>query len=152
MQLFVPVDTGLCEIPPPGLWTLITKAFLGGKMKKYLALVFVLVLGIATGCGKKVPIHTGAVSNLDSYAYDLLLVEQSAIKSARADFAAGNLPAEAKAPLNAAIAQYNTTQAAWQTYHASGGDGTKLQEALNSLVSAVAEVQKLLGKAPAPIV
>lgn len=120
-------------------------------MRKYLALMFVLTLGVATGCSKKVAVHPMAISNLDSYAYDLLLVEDAALRSARADFVAGNLPVEAKAPLNAAIAQYNIAQASWKTYHAAGGDATKLQQALDALVTAVGEVQKLLGKSPAPI-
>lgn len=120
-------------------------------MRKYLALVCLLSLGISSGCAKKIAVHTNAVSNLDSYAYDLLIVEQDSISQARRDFQAGNLPAEAKAPLNAAIAQYDTTLAAWNSYHASQGDATKLQEALNALVATVGELQKILGKKPGPV-
>lgn len=120
-------------------------------MRKYLALICLLSLGIASGCAKKVAIHPGAVSNIDSYSYDLLIGEQSALTQASADFKAGNLPSEAKAPLNAAIASYNVALAAWQSYHASGGDASKLQAATSALIAAVGELQKVLGKNPATV-
>lgn len=121
-------------------------------MRKYLSLILLLTLGVASGCAKKVPIHPGAVSNIDSYTYDLLLVEQPALESAKKDFEAGNLPTEAKTPLNAAIAEFNTTYAAWDAYHRGVSvDADKLQASVNALVAAVAALQKSLHKPPAPI-
>lgn len=121
-------------------------------MRKYLALICLLTIGIATGCAKKVPIHPGAVSNVDSYTYDMLLVEQPALESAKADFLAGKLPEGAKDPMNAAIVQFNTTYAAWDAYHKGvSTDADKLQASVNALVAAVAALQKALNKPPAPV-
>lgn len=112
---------------------------------KYTVLVLLLAL---TGCHKAVPVHPGAISNLDSYAYDILLVEQAAINQARAQYLGGTLPANAKAPLNAAIDQYNITMSAWKSYHASGAGQDKLQQALNALVGAVGALEKVLQHTP----
>jgi len=121
-----------------------------------LVTVAVLCLSIAltVGCQKKpvVAVHPGAVSNLDSYAYDILLVESAALDSAIADYHAGKVPEGAKSYLNDAIRQFNLTQAAWHGYHDNHatGDESKLRDALNSLVSLVAELQQVLGKSPTP--
>lgn len=118
-------------------------------MKQTLLLVLCLLF---TGCNKTaVPTHPGAISNVDSYAYDVLLVEQDVINTARADYMAGKLPPAAKDLLNAAIAQYNVAQSAWQSYHASGGDATALQTAINALIGAVGGLQQALGKTPTTV-
>lgn len=114
-------------------------------------LLFALMFCI--GCPSGGPaVHPGSVSNVDSWAYDILTVEQDAINQARTDFKAGNLPASAKEPLNTAIAQYNVALAAWQSYHAGlTTDATALQNSVNALVGAFGEVQKLIGKKPASL-
>lgn len=119
-------------------------------MKLKSIIVVCVVLLVTLGCHKQVAVHPGAVSNLDSYTYDVLLVEQDAISTAKTAYLAGNLPPAAKDPLNYAIAQYNTTQAAWQAYHSGGGDATKLQQALTSLVAAVGELQKIIKPSQKP--
>lgn len=115
-------------------------------------LVTVVLLSALLGCAKSVTVHPGATSSLDSYGYDVLLVEQAVLNQARANYLAGSLPAQAKAPLNAAIRQFNVTQAAWQAYHANGEGAPALQQALTTLISVVAELQRVLGQAvkPAP--
>lgn len=122
-------------------------------MLKRIKLVPFLLILVLLGCAKKVEVHPGAISNLDSYTFDLLLVEQDALNQAKADFQAGKLPVAAKDALNYAISQYNITQAAARAYHDGGGDATKLQQALASLVAAVGELQKLIAptKKPVPI-
>ena len=125
-------------------------------MKKLLLIPIMVVLMLLSslGCaGKKVvAVHPGSVSDYDSYAYDLLLTEQAAITEARAQFVAGKLPAEAHDPLNKASNQYNATLAIWKAYHATGGDATALQQAINVLVATVGALQGVLGKpAPAPL-
>ncbi len=118
-------------------------------IKTFIVLLAVL---LSTGCAKKIPLHPGAISDFDSYAYDLLLVEQSAISEARAQFVAGTLPAAAHDSLNTAIDRYNDAEVIWKSYHASGEDSTELQKALNALVSAVGALQRTLGKpGPEPI-
>jgi hypothetical protein len=116
-------------------------------MKQLLIVLMLALPALNFGCATKVPVHPGAVSNIDSYAYDLLLVEQEAINSARTAFLAGQLPPNAKAPLNAAIAQYNITLGAWQGYHSGATkDSTVLQGAVDALVGAVGALQTSLGK------
>lgn len=126
--------------------------YIQGATIATIVLYFLVIT--STGCGlfkQKVPVHPGAVSNLDSYAYDILLVEQSTLNSAVASFKAGTLPPNAKDPLNGAIQQYNTAQGAWQAYHAGGGNGTVLQQALDALIGAVGQLQKSLGASPSQI-
>ncbi len=118
-------------------------------MKSYITLVFITLL--MTGCAKTVAVHPGSISNFDSYAYDILLVEQDALNTARAQYAAGQLPASAKTVLNNAIAQYNATEVAWQSYHASGSGQSTLQQSLDGLVALVGALQQMLNKTPAPV-
>ena len=119
------------------------------KQTAVLCLLFTIQL--LAGCNKKIPVHPNAISNLDSYSYDILLVEQSTINSAVASYKAGTLPATAKAPLNTAIDQYNVAQGAWQSYHAGGGNGTVLQQAIDALIGAVGQLQQTLGASPSQI-
>ena len=97
------------------------------------------------------PVHPGAISNLDSYAYDVLISEQAAITSARTQYMQRALPENAKAPLNAAIDQYNVTMSAWQSYHLSKQGETALQQALNSLIAAVGALERALQKQPSSV-
>lgn len=113
-------------------------------MKKLAVLLFSLMLCV--GCAKKVPIHPGSISNLDSYSYDVLLAEQDVLNAAKADFLAGNLPNSSKDALNAAIKQYNVTQDLWQGYHANGANADALSQGLSALVTSVGDIQKLRGK------
>jgi hypothetical protein len=119
---------------------------------KQLSTALTLLGVLATvGCGKKVAVHPGAISNLDSYAYDVLLAEQDVLNQAKSDYQAGTLGDNAKAPLNAAIAQYNVTQDLWQTYHATGAGADKLSQAVAVLVTLLGDIQKLRGKSTAPV-
>ncbi len=120
----------------------------------YVGLIITLAFIVVgqSGCLKKLAIHPGSISSLDSYAYDLLLVEQDSINQARALYLSNSLPATAKVPLNDAIKQYNVTLAAWSAYHATTQGADKLQQALDSLVAAVGEVQKILNKKATPAV
>ena len=117
---------------------------------KRIVLAFLLVSLV--GCHKKIAFHPGAVSNLDSYAFDLLLVEQDVLAQARTDYMNGRLPDAARPAFNAAASQYNITQAAWQAYHSGhASNDSVLQDALNALVAAVGQLQQVLGKKPVPI-
>jgi hypothetical protein len=118
-------------------------------MRRLVVATIITLTLFTLGCAKKISVHPGAISNFDSYAYDVLLVEQDVLNQAKADVISGTLPASTKDKVNVAIAQYNTTQALWQTYHASGVGADKLDQALALLVTAVGEIQKLRGKAPA---
>jgi hypothetical protein len=123
-------------------------------LRTLVAIWLVLSVMLLGGCAAKktVAIHPRAISNLDSYTYDILLVEQDAINAARASYASGQLPEQAKPYLAKAIDQYNVTQGAWHAYHDQhAGNESALQDALNALIGAVAQLEQVLGKAPAPV-
>ena len=115
--------------------------------------IIALLLFISVGCAKlglqKPAMHPGAISNLDSWAYDILIVEQDAIGTAKAQYDSSQLPPSAKVPLNAAIDQYNIAIAAWKTYHASGQGQPALQQALDALIAAVGALEQALHRQPA---
>jgi len=118
-----------------------------------VVLITILVFSVVgiTGCAKKISIHPGSISSLDSYAFDILLVEQDAINQAKTTYLSGGLPPEAKAPLNVAIDQYNAAEAAWQNYHKTGAGQSTLQQALDALVIGVGTLQNILHKTPTPV-
>lgn len=118
-------------------------------MKRLLCILALITASL--GCGKKVTVHPGAISNLDSYAYDVLLVEQDVLNQAKADYQSGALGDAAKAPLNGAIKQYNITQDLWQSYHAGGNNADVLSKSLSALVTLVGDIQKLRGKSATPV-
>ncbi len=105
-----------------------------------------------TGCAAfqtKVPVHPGAVTNVDSYAYDSLLIAQQIIAGARADYLAGNFTPSAKNTLNSAISSYNVAEASWQSYHAgTTKDSTALQQAIVAMQGAVSALIQLKTSAP----
>src|SRR6266568_9100127 len=115
--------------------------------------IIALLLIASVGCAKlglqKATIHPGAISNLDSYAYDILIVEQDAIGTAKAQYDSSQLPPSAKPALNAAIDQYNIAIAAWKIYHASGQGQPALQQALDALIAAVGALEQALHRQPA---
>jgi hypothetical protein len=120
---------------------------------KLRAWVVILTLLSGIGCAKKASApHPGAISNLDSFSYDVLLTEQAVLNQAKAELQAQTIPASTKPFLNAAINQYNVAEEAWQGYHASQQGADKLQLAINALITAVAALQKEIGRpAPGPI-
>ncbi len=120
---------------------------------RYAVLLFIAItMTLTTGCAKKtVAVHPGAISNFDSYAYDILLVEQDAINQAKAAYTANSLPPEAKDPLNYAITQYNAAQTAWQAYHANGANQSTVQQAIDALIAAVGILHNILNKKPTPV-
>lgn len=111
------------------------------KMRIITAVAAVL---LTVGCAKKVAVHPGAISNLDSYAYDVLLTEQDVLNQAKADVGTGTL--NAKTEVNAAILQYNTTLALWNTYHANGSNADALTQSVSALVTLLGQIQKIRGK------
>lgn len=122
-----------------------------------LVILVILTMIAGVGCQKNVTPHPNQLSSLDGTAYDSLLVAQAALSQAKADVAAGKIPAAAKPMLNTAIVAYNTARADWLIYRdvAQGfqtGDATalsaKLQVDLAALTTAIAQIQKLTGVTP----
>jgi hypothetical protein len=93
---------------------------LGNRMPglKVLAplLLVPLVLSMTACAAVHYTVHPGAMNQVDSAAYDALLVAESAIDQGRTDFQAGRLPAEARDALNALVDTYNVARTSWLTY------------------------------------
>jgi hypothetical protein len=102
-------------------------------------------------------IHPNAVSQLDSTTYDALITANAAINQAKADVAAGTLPASATQVVNDTVAAYNTARGAWLTYRhtveslapgaaAPAAETAALEAALSSLTTAITNLQNLIKK------
>src|SRR5262245_39352821 len=104
------------------------------KSFKLLSLVLCVTLGIG-GCAAR-PIHPGAADKTDSAAFDILLVYDDAIKSAKADLAAGTLPDAVKPVLNKFIDGYNVLRKATDAYHTAALNGQQPADALQKLLDA----------------
>lgn len=97
------------------------------------------------GCHKN--IHPGAISTVDSNAYDTLLIAQAALDEGRKTIAE-NPSAEYKTAFNSAVAVYNQAEADWQLYHRTKDPAlaTKLGAEINAVVVTIANMRKTFGK------
>jgi hypothetical protein len=97
----------------------ITTAF-GNKIpgaKALLLLIAVPLLISGSACAAAhYNVHPGALDQLDSSAYDTLLVAQAAIEAARADCEAGRLAEETKPVFDTLVRSYNAARQSWLTY------------------------------------
>jgi len=114
------------------------------RLTRYTAAIALLALVI--GCHKN--IHPGAVSTVDSNAYDTLLIAQAALDEGRVTIAANPLPTYTAA-FNKAVAIYNQAEADWQLYHSTKDPqlATKLAAEVNQVVTTIADMRKAFGKA-----
>src|SRR5690348_3815391 len=76
------------------------------------ALLAIAVLVAA--CAARYTVHPGALNQVDSAAYDTLLVAESTIDQARIEYQAGRLAR--RDALDALIESYNLAREAWLTY------------------------------------
>jgi hypothetical protein len=125
----------------------------GAFVRKRIPIPITLALAVLlmSACAKKTYVqHPGALNIFDSQAYDTLLVSQDALNSAKAEFAAGRLPASVKPLINGAVKAYNVARASWLTYRATQtpADQAALQKALVDLTAAVAAIPKSQGGQP----
>lgn len=107
-------------------------------------ILMVPVLLAASGCVARYPIHPGALNKADSAAYDVLLVAQSTIDQARAQYEAGALPASALEALNRLVEVYNIARESWLTYRSGRSliDPDHLIRNLSDLTNAVRAFEK----------
>lgn len=105
----------------------------------------VLLLGVCigfcaemTGCAAR-PIHPGAANQFDSQSYDVVLLYDTAIKTAKADVAAGTFPDSGKPILNDFIDAYNVLDGAYKVYHAAALGGTSTAAQLQAVTDAQAK-------------
>jgi hypothetical protein len=114
----------------------------------HLLLMWSLLAGLAfsaNGCHKN--IHPGAISTVDSNAYDTLLIAQAALDEGRKTIAENPSPAYTSA-FNKAVAIYNQAEADWQLYHSTKDPGlaTKLSQEINQVITTIADMRKAFGK------
>src|SRR5207244_9171791 len=88
---------------------------LGLKVLVPLLMIPTLLLS-TTACAAHYTIHPGALSKADSAAYDTLLIAETAIDQARAEYQSSQIPTEAKGALNTLIRSYNVARESWLTY------------------------------------
>jgi hypothetical protein len=96
----------------------ITTAF-GGKIPGLRPLIpptLLLPVLLATpACAAHYSIHPGALNTAASAAYDTLLIAESTITQAQADYQAGKFTGE-KDALNKLVGAYNVARQSWITY------------------------------------
>lgn len=113
-------------------------------LKLKLALVLGVVL-LTAGCHKN--IHPGAVSAVDSNAYDSLLVAQAALDEGRKIIAEKPDPAY-NVIFNKAVALYNQAEADWQLEHSTKDPAlaSKLSGEIADVIKTIAELRTAFGK------
>jgi hypothetical protein len=123
-----------------------------GRTKIRLVWLLLLPLSV-TSCTAHYSIHPGALSKIDSVAYDALLIAETTIDQARQEYQAGHLPAEAKEALDALIDSYNVARDAWRIYRAaiannvpSPIDFDQLTKDLLDLTNAVRRLKEVITK------
>jgi hypothetical protein len=88
----------------------------------------------ATACAaNQYTVHPGAVNQADSVTYDTLLVAETAIDNARADYQAGILPDSTKAAFNTLVRSYTVARAAWLTYRSAVATNLPSTDSFNQL-------------------
>ena len=85
-------------------------------LKTLVLLLAVSLLLVTPACAIHYNVHPGALNQVDSAAYDTLLIAESTIDQARLDFQSGQLPAGAKPALDALVSSYNIARDSWLIY------------------------------------
>ena len=123
-------------------------------MRKRLLVAFLVLtlerlaalLAAGLGCAaKKTPaaLPPGAINQFDATSFRVLSDAQAAINSVKSDIAAGKVtPSDAeKKVLNQIIADYNTANDLYQSYHSGAtNDTTGLSQAITQLINDIAAV------------
>ena len=113
----------------------LTTAF-AGRIPGLKTLAFILIvpfLLVTPACAMHSQLHPGALSTIDSAAYDTLLIAQAAIDQARLDFQSGRLPARAKPALDELASSYNLARTSWLTYRDAISTNASADEYLTHL-------------------
>ena len=117
---------------------------------KTAMLLLVLPLALSAPACARYVVHSGAVNTTDSAAYDTLLVAQTMIDQARADYATGDLPGGTRDAFNTLVRAYNVARESWLTFRtavsADPADQTyynRLNQNLVDLTAAIRAFQEV---------
>ena len=121
-------------------------------MRSKLTIAFLALFLLSTvGCAAKKPVLTplpaGAINQFDATSFRVLSDAQASINSVKNDIAAGKItPSEdEKKVLNQIIADYNTANDLYQSYHSGATTDTAgLSKAVNQLIVDIAAVTSQL--------
>ena len=137
-----------------------------GKIPGIKTLVLMLVIPLllvtpaCAGMHFALPLgHPGALNQIDSAAYDTLLIAESTIDQARLDFQSGQLPPGVKPgaleALDALVRSYNIARDSWLTYRGAISTNTpadmylaKLNQNLTDLAGAIKSFREPANASP----
>ena len=123
------------------------------RYKVSACLLVLILLSFGAGCAKKATPHPNQINSFDGATYDTLITAQATLSEAKAQFAAGKLPAGSKDIINTAGAAYETARTSWVTWRdvyqgLKPGDANAAQAQLASdmtqLAGAIANLTKLI--------
>jgi hypothetical protein len=83
---------------------------------KIAALLLVLPFAMSTPACSRYVVHPGSLNKTDSAAYDTLLVAETMINQARADYQSQQLPDQTREAFNTLVRAYNVARQSWITY------------------------------------
>ena len=115
--------------------------------RKHVITLMLLLVALAGLASCHHNIHPGAISTVDSNAYDSLLVAQAALDEGRKIIA--EKPEQSyKDAFNKAVAVYNQAEADWQLYHSTKDPAlaTKLSGEVTDVIKTVADMRTAFGK------
>jgi hypothetical protein len=112
-------------------------------MKRILAVL--ALTGALYGChAASAPLPQGALNTFDADSYASLMVAEASLNSFKTSSVVASSPTGKKA-LNQAITDYNVGEAAWQAYHAGGGNSAAVTAALATIATDILNLSGILG-------
>jgi hypothetical protein len=116
---------------------------------KAAALLLVLPLAMSAQACSRYVVHPGSLNKTDSAAYDTLLVAESMINQARADYQSQQLPDQTRDAFNNLVRAYNVARQSWITYRGAiatnipiDAYNTQLTQSLVALTAAIKALEE----------
>lgn len=109
-------------------------------MRALTACLALLLLSACASNGAPYITRPGAVSELDSRAFDVLAVSEALLDSAESQNEQGSLNDRVKAAVNILIPIHNSTNVAWKAYRTAIGDDDEVVKA-QALVDLLPDVR-----------
>ena len=118
-----------------------------GTSTKIVAVILgILLVPGFIGCkAANAKLPPGAINSFDAQSYQSLMVAQATLNTLKLDepTIVVSVP-QFKTILNQAIADYNAAEAAWKTYHNTGGNSTAVESALAVLATDILKIQGVI--------